>query len=106
MSYSMLNKELRIQSCSITDLNPADFAEPLEDPETISIIYNPLKDTVILNNNHEDYEFYKVLVDSYLAVDGDKQSKMKEHTRNFSKNGFEETFCLLDQIYKTRKRIK
>lgn len=105
MSYITINEELRIQSCGIEDIlrEKESFVEPIEFPDTITVIYNPVTDTVIVNSDNKDFEFYTLLVDSYLAVGWEKRSEMRQHLKEISEIGFDGILDLLHKVARSRE---
>jgi len=102
MSYSVVNEELRIQSCSIEDLNPEQFAVSLEDPETITVVYDPIADLVILNRENKDYELYEIAAITFLSVDSHTRYDIARQTNSLMK----ETNDLLVKIADHREKLQ
>jgi hypothetical protein len=99
--YTTINEELRIQACSIADLNPEQFAESLEDTESISVIYDPATDTLILNRDNKDYDLYEIAAVTYMSIDSKSRSQIMKKTGDL----MAETNEFLDKVAKRRERL-
>lgn len=107
MSYVIVNEELRVQSCSIEDLNQETkdlFVKQFngDKVETLTLFYNLELDIIFLNNDHKDYDTYELIATTYLVVDDDKRKLMKEEGKDF----FNETFNILDIVVRRREQLE
>lgn len=112
MSYKIVDEDLKIQSCSIDDLDQETvdlFVKQFNGDriETLTFFYDQRNDTVILNHDSKNYDLYELTVTTYLDAADDKRKYIKESSKELvSGSGYEECFSLLDNIVSQRKCLK
>ena len=79
----MVDKELRVLSIKVTDIPEwikEQFAQdtPNEDINQLTFFYYSGADAVVLNRDHRDFDFYKLLVVAYLEASEKRQKELKE----------------------------
>lgn len=105
MKYEKVNEELRIFSCSISDLTgeqAAHFLQLWEDGATLgmlSLFYDLEEDALVLNRDNKEYPKYLEMAEFVLSAD-DKtlesfEKSLPESTR--------ETFYVIDNFKRQRK---
>ncbi|HHV09762.1 MAG TPA: hypothetical protein GXX75_05745 [Clostridiales bacterium] len=99
MSYSIVNEELRIQSCSIEDL----VDKEIEDPATVSLFYDPSEDMLILNSNREDADVYLMISRIYLKADKSRRPEIRKDVESTMKS-LSTTLDLLDKVIWMREQ--
>lgn len=105
--YTTINEELRIQSCSIEDLSQKekDQFEKLfqgDSVTTLTAFYNLDTDTVVLNHDNTDFDFYLLLAETFLTENLKTRERLLEQVPESCK----ETTKLLNEIANRRDRIK
>ncbi len=106
MSYMVINEELRIQSCSIADLSQdqkEDISADLQAGiEELSMIYDPVTDTIILNQDHENFELYKLAAETFMKASSKRRSSIMSKIGCYG----DDTNDMLDQIARRRERLQ
>lgn len=105
--YTTINEELRIQSCSIEDLTQKekDHFEKLFQGcsvTTLTVFYNSDTDTVVLNHDNVDFDYYLLLAETFLT----KDLKTRERILDQLPESCKETSELLNGIANRRDLIK
>ncbi len=107
MSYATINDKLRLMSCSISDMSQEvrkDYIEQFKDDhfENMSFFYLAGKDTIVLNKDHSDYEFYVFLVENYLEFDEEKRNILREQ----SPETIKDTIQSIDVVINHRMKVR
>lgn len=108
MKYNLVNKELRIFSCSISDLTIQQAASFLEQWEhgakidELTLFYEKETDSLVINQDNKDYKKYLDIAEIYLTLDDDK---LQEFSMNMPE-GAKETVTLLQRCRQRRKTLQ
>lgn len=103
--YKSINEELRIFSCSVSDLTVQQVVSFLEQWEhgakigELTLFYEKETDSLVINQDNKSYKKYLDIAESYLTLDDDK---MQEFFTNIPE-GMKETVALLQRC---RQRMK
>ncbi len=95
--FITINKELRIQSCGIEDIVQ-------EDPESVTVIYDPAADLIIINQEHPDYDIIQPLSVKYLA-DTSKRKYIRDYAELITGEKLTGILDLLDKVLQIRERL-
>lgn len=108
MKYKLVNKELRIFSCSVSDLTVQQVASFLEQWEhgakigELTLFYEKETDSLVINQDNKIYKKYLDIAESYLTLDDDK---LQEFFTNIPE-GMKETVALLQRCRERRKALQ
>lgn len=100
MKYNLVNKELRIFSCSVSDLTVQQVVSFLEQWEhgakigELTLFYEKETDSLVINQDNKDYKKYLDIAEIYLTLDDDK---LQEFSMNMPE-GMKETVALLQRL--------
>jgi len=101
----LINDGLRILSCSLEDLSHEEkenvTAELNGDLEELSLFYDPTTDYIILNQDHENYDLYKLAAETFMKASSKKRSSIMSKIAQYG----DETAELLDRIARRRERL-
>lgn len=86
-----------IKLMSIEEITALPFIDKLGDIQTLTMLYNPETDDIILNAGANDLKYRTLLVESYLKADPEKREEIKAKIKSFP-----EEFNLLDRIIQIR----
>ena len=104
MSYEVINEELKIAKCSITDLTIGqvhNFLESWGDDSkigTLTMFYDREKELLVLNEDNDMYETCLMTATAYLSGDYERR---KELLKN-APEGIVESVKLLEKVFKYR----
>ena len=104
MSYEVINEELKIAKCSITDLTIGqvhNFLESWGDDSkigTLTMFYDREKELLVLNEDNDMYETCLMTATAYLRGDYERR---KELLKN-APEGIVESVKLLEKVFKYR----
>ena len=105
MKYKKVNEELRIFSCSISDLTSdqaAHFLQLWEDGATLgmlSLFYDLEEDALVLNRDNKEYPKYLEMAEFVLSAD----DKTLESFEKSLPGSTRETFYVIDNFKRQRK---
>ena len=108
MKYNLVNKELRIFSCSVSDLTMQQVASFLEQWEhgakigELTLFYEKETDSLVINQDNKNYNKYLDIAESYLTLDDDE---LQEFSMNIPE-GAKETVALLQRCRQRRKALQ
>ena len=108
MKYNLVNKELRIFSCSVSDLTVQQVVSFLEQWEhgakigELTLFYEKETDSLVINQDNKDYKKYLDIAEIYLTLDDDK---LQEFSMNMPE-GMKETVALLQRCRERRKALQ
>ena len=108
MKYNLVNKELRIFSCSVSDLTVQQVVSFLEQWEhgakigELTLFYEKETDSLVINQDNKDYKKYLAIAEIYLTLDDDK---LQEFSMNMPE-GMKETVALLQRCRERRKALQ
>lgn len=108
MKYKLVNKELRIFSCSVSDLTMQQVASFLDQWEhgakigELTLFYEKETDSLVINQDNKNYKKYLDIAESYLTLDDDK---LQEFFTNIPE-GIKETVALLQRCRQRRKALQ
>ena len=105
MSYSVISSAYNIHSCSIADVSQEVKDQYIEQSgndtfDKLSFFYLVDKDTIILINDHSNYNLNVFLVEKYLEFDETKRIDMREQSPESIKG----TLLTLDAIINQRTK--
>lgn len=115
MSYELINKDLNMWSCSISDLTTEQvdyFLCQWTDGSSISsltIFYEPLEDKLVINKDIAGFEQYLYIIKAYISLSYEQREEYKFylHETKFSseasKNSINEFLGVLDRAMLIRK---
>lgn len=108
MNYKLVNEELRIFSCSVSDLTmqqAASFLEQWERDakiEQLTLFYEKETDSLVLNRDNKNYKEYLEIAEIYLELDDKKSEEFLECVSE----GAKETIELLQRCKQRRKALQ
>lgn len=108
MKYNLVNKELRIFSCSVSDLTMQQVASFLDQWEhgakigELTLFYEKETDSLVINQDNKIYKKNLDIAESYLTLDDDK---LQEFFTNIPE-GMKETVALLQRCRERRKALQ
>ncbi len=86
-----------VKLMSIEEITALPFIDKLGDIQTLTMLYNPETDDIILNAGANDSGYRKLLVESYLVASPEKREDVKTKIKSFP-----EEISLLDRIIQMR----
>lgn len=108
MKYKLVNKELRIFSCSVSDLTMQQVTSFLEQWDhdakigELTLFYEKKTDSLVLNRDNKNYDTYLEIAEAYLKLDDEKLEELPTQ----GLGGMEETIDLLQQCRQRRKALQ
>lgn len=107
MNFTVINKELDIQACSLKEMSQDVMdqfaAEYVGDNINILVsFYNPNTDTIVLNADNEYFELYKALVPAYMECKKETRAEARKETPE----EFNDTLDFLENIATRREEMK
>ena len=108
MKYNLVNKELRIFSCSVSDLTMQQVNSFLEQWNhdakigELTLFYEKKTDSLVLNRDNKNYDTYLEIAEAYLKLDDEKLEDLPTQ----GLGGMEETIDLLQQCRQRRKALQ
>lgn len=115
MSYELINRELNLWSCSISDLTTEQinyFLSKWTDGSAINsltIFYEPLEDMIVINKDVTGFEQYLYIIEAYASLSHEQREEYKFylHEAKFSseesKNSINKFIDVLDRAMFVRK---
>ena len=103
MKYEIINEELKIAACRISDLTldlVQGFLYQWEDGAsigTLTLFFDKVSNMLVLNRDNKHYPFYLELAETYLREDTDRP-KLREK----APEGLEETLDVLEACLRFR----
>ena len=108
MNYKLVNEELRIFSCSVSDLTMQQAASFLEqwgrDAKIgqLTLFYEKETDSLVLNRDNKNYKEYLEIAEIYLELDDKKSEEFLECVSE----GTKETIESLQRCKQRRKALQ
>lgn len=103
--YETINQELNIVSCRLADLKIGQVQNMLSQWEegarigSLTLFFEPEKDRVVLNADHQDYFLNREFVEAYLSAD----EESRNHLKNRIPEALKENVLVLDNCIRKRE---
>lgn len=96
--YSMVNEELRIATCKMSEL-PKDMADRIQPVETITVMYDSKEDIIVLNSEYELFDICMELSARYLQLEKSDRDELASQLKDVLKsNDIKEVIDMLEQV--------
>lgn len=102
MNISILNEEYGISSCnnedipeSITKIGPA---------QNVAFFYCKKRDRIVLNKDNVNYNFYKVLIESYFLLDNERKRDCMKVALKEDRKAYI-ALCHINWIIRVRRKL-
>lgn len=108
MNYKLVNEEIRIFSCSVSDLTMQQVASFLDQWENgakigeLTLFYEKETDSLVINQDNKNYKKYLDIAEIYLTLDDDELQEFSAHIPE----GAKETVGLLQRCRQRRKALQ
>ena len=105
--YEIINPELNMVSCRLSDLQLEQVQEILSQWEqgekigSLTLFFNPKTDQIVLNADHPNYFYYREFAETYMSVDEKTRRSLKERVPK----GFKEEERVLNDCIKLRETM-
>lgn len=92
MRYEVIDKNLKLYCCRISDLTfkqTNEVLKDLDDDSTISelsLFYDPKECVIVLNKDNVNYDLYRIYIHKYMSLTPENRANVME---NVKKAGFE-----------------
>lgn len=105
-TLEVVDWKLGVLSICVDDIPCWIQKQFLDDPKynninMLTFFYHPGADVVVLNRGHKNFEYYELLVTTYLAIDAPTRQELREKA---PVKAILTSLDLLDQVIEERKR--